>query len=82
MRTAVFAIVLGSIVPLAGCNDQRNPAAPPPPVPNRPAVEERPVDVRPAVETRAPGVDVKTGKGNVDVKAPGVDVEVERNKNR
>jgi hypothetical protein len=86
MKAAVYTIIFGSILPLAGCSDQRNP---PPPPPNQPAVEEhRAVETppatenRPAVETHAPGVDVKAEKGNVEVKAPGVDVDVERNKNK
>lgn len=69
MRAVALAFVLGFVLPLAGCNDQK-PTPPPSPA------------NRPAVETHAPGVDVKAEKGNVEVKAPGVDVEIERNKNK
>lgn len=66
MKAVAFTVILGSMLPLAGCNDKK---APPPPPTNQPAVE-----------THTPNVDVKTDKGSVEVKAPGVDVEVQRNK--
>lgn len=66
MKAVALAFLVGSILPLAGCENKN---VPPPPATDRPAVE-----------THTPNVDVKAEKGNVEVKAPGVDVEVQRNK--
>jgi hypothetical protein len=62
-----FALALVLFTGMSGCN--------------RPAQPVLVTPVAPAnkgVEVHAPGVDVTTGPGGVDVKAPGTSVQVEK----
>ena len=70
MKRFAVALLLVSILPLVGCNDQKpNPTTPPTP-PTNPE--------KPAVDVHAPGVDVKSDKGETTVHTPGADVDVNK----
>jgi hypothetical protein len=69
MKRFAAALLLVSVLPFAGCNDQK-PSPPPATPPTNPE--------KPLVDIHAPGVDVKSDKDGTTVRTPGADVDVNK----
>ena len=67
MKRFAAALLLVSVLPFAGCNDQKPNPTTPPATPDKPAVD-----------VHAPGVDVKSENGQTTVHTPGADVDVNK----